>query len=89
MGYRLRVMLKRVGVGDHRRKEGGGGTMGRRECFPFKFCLFQSIFFHGTFHYKFQTQHTCTYSCIGTSRKKIVPNPHERVIFSVQSFAKS
>ena len=28
----------------------------------------------------FQTRHTCTYSCIGTSGKKIVQNPHERVL---------
>ena len=42
-------------------------------------CLL-SFFFRGTFHNMLQTWHTCTYSCIGTSRRKAVQNPHERVL---------
>ena len=33
------------------------------------------FFFRGTFHNMFQTQHTCTYSCIGTSGKKLSKIP--------------
>ena len=38
------------------------------------------VYFRGTFHNMFKTRHTCTYSCIGTSGKKIVQNPHEKVL---------
>ena len=38
------------------------------------------LFFRGTFHNMFQTLHTCTYSCIGTSGKEIVQKPLERVL---------
>ena len=33
------------------------------------------IFFRGTFHIMFKTRHTCTYSCIGTSGKKLSKTP--------------
>ena len=38
------------------------------------------VFFCGTFHNMFQTRHTYTNSCKGTSGKKIVQNPYERVL---------
>ena len=39
--------------------------------------IFVVIFFHGTFHNIFKLDTRCTYSCIGTSRKKLPKPPWE------------
>ena len=41
----------------------GAGVFLRHSTFQ----TLDDFFFRGTFHNMFQTRHTCTYSCIGTS----------------------